>query len=93
MFPALTLSDDTRSRAEFKAAMTLVRAGLVDEAAWYLLRLSRRRPRDRGLALLSTHASADAGDYAAVAQLLATHFVGFLQRPAEELLPDFYTLV
>ena len=92
-FPALSLTPATRTRAEFKAATVLARAGLVGDAAWYLRRLLERRREDRGLALLATRASADAGDYAAVARTLATHFGGFLQRPAEGLPADFYALV
>ena len=92
-FPALALGSATAARAEFKAAMTLARAGLVGDAAWYLRRLLGRQPRDRGLALLATRASAEAGEYAAVARLLATHFAGFLHQPAAGLPEDFYALV
>ena len=92
-FSALSLAPATQTRAEFKAAMVLARAGLVRDAAWYLRRLLERRRGDRGLALLATRASADAGDYAAVARLLVTHFAGFLERPAEGLPGDFYALV
>ena len=92
-FPALTLDPATTSGAEFKAAMALARAGLVSDAAWYLRRLSDRRRGDRGLALLAARASAHAGDYRTVATLLANHFAGFMQRPAEALPDDFYGLV
>ena len=92
-FPALSLAPATQTRAELKAAMVLARAGLVRDAAWYLRRLLERRRGDRGLALLATRASAAAGDYAAVARLLVTHFAGFLERPAEGLPGDFYALV
>ena len=92
-FPALSLGTSTPTRAEFKAAMVLARAGLVTDAAWYLRRLVEGQRRARGLALLATRASAAAGDYAAVARLMVTHFAGFLQRPAEGLPADFYELV
>jgi soluble lytic murein transglycosylase len=92
-FPTLTLGAASTSRAEYKAAMTLARAGLVADAAWYLRRLVDRRRGDRGLALLAARASADAGDYRAVARLLVNHFAGFLQRPADDLPDDFYALV
>ncbi len=92
-FPPLTLDAASTSRAEYKAAMTLARAGLVADAAWYLRRLVDRRRGDRGLALLAARASADAGDYRAVARLLVNHFAGFLQRPADDLPDDFYALV
>ena len=92
-FPTLSLTPATPARAEFKAAMVLARAGLVRDAAWYLRRLLARQRRDRGLALLATRASAEAGDYAAVARLVVTHFAGFLQRPADGLPADFYALV
>jgi soluble lytic murein transglycosylase len=92
-FPSLALTSTTPNRAEFKAAMVLARAGLVTDAAWYLRRLLERQSPDRALALLATRASAAAGDYAAVARLLVTHFPGFLQRPADGLPEDFYQLV
>ena len=92
-FPTLSLAPATPARAEFKAAMVLARAGLVRDAAWYLRRLLERHRHDRGLALLATRASAEAGDYAAVARLVSTHFAGFLQRPADGLPADFYALV
>ncbi|MCH7749589.1 MAG: transglycosylase SLT domain-containing protein [Acidobacteria bacterium] len=92
-FPAVSLGSSAPTRAEFKAAMVLARAGLVRDAAWYLRRLLERQGRNRGLALLATRASAEAGDYAAVARLLATHFGSFLQQPAAGLPGDFYALV
>ena len=92
-FPALSLTSATTNRAEFKAAMVLARAGLTTDAAWYLRRLLERQRRERGLALLATRASAEADDYAAVARLIVTHFAGFLQRSADGLPQDFYSLV
>ena len=92
-FPAPALAPATSTRAEFKAAMVLARAGLLTDAAWYLRRLLERQSRDHGLALLATRASAKAGDYAAVARLVVSHFASFLQRPAEGLPGDFYELV
>ena len=92
-FPVLSLGTSTPTRAEFKAAMVLARAGLLSDAAWYLRRLLESQRRDRGLALLATRASAEAGDYGAVARLVVTHFAGFMQRPAEGLPADFYELV
>ena len=92
-FPVLSLGASAPTRAEFKAAMVLARAGLVRDAAWYLRRLLESQRRDRGLALLATRASAEAGDYGAVARLVVTHFAGFMQRPAEGLPADFYELV
>ena len=92
-FPTLSLAPATPARAEFKAAMVLARAGLVRDAAWYLRRLLEQQRRDRGLALLATRASAEAGDYAAVARLVVTYFAGFLQQPADGLPADFYALV
>ena len=92
-FPVLSIGASATARAEFKAAMVLARAGLVRDAASYLRRLLEDHGRDRGLALLATRASAQAGDYAAVARLVVTHFAGFLQRPADGLPEDFYALV
>ena len=92
-FPDLTLDQGTRERPEFRAAMALARAGLVTDAAWYLRRLLARRSSDRGLALLTARASADAGDQASVTRILVNHFGVFLQRPADRLPQDFWELV
>ena len=92
-FPSLGVTAAARGRAEFKAAMALARAGLVEDAAWYLRRLLDRRRGDRGLALLAARASAAAGDHAAVARVVVNHFGGFLNRPARGMPRDFWTLV
>ena len=92
-FPSLAVNTVSRGRAEFKAAMALARAGLVEDAAWYLRRLLDRRRGDRGLALLAARASAAAGDHAAVARVVVNHFGGFLNRPARGMPGDFWTLV
>ena len=91
-FPALTLDRETTERPEYRAATVLSRAGLVDDAAWYLRRLLDQRRQDRALALAAARASATAGDYASVSRILATHFGAFLQRPAEGLPDDFWHL-
>jgi len=91
-FPQLALDQGTEEQAEYRAAMVLARAGLVQDAAWYLRRLLANQ-RDRGLALLAARASADAGDYASVARILVNHFGRFLQQPARDLPDDFWTLV
>ena len=62
-FQALDVSWAARDRAEYKAAMVLARAGLTDDAAWYLRRLLGSQRRDRGLALLAARASAETGSY------------------------------
>ena len=92
-FPNLVVSEASKIRAEYRAAMALARAGLIDDAAWYLNRLLADRQRDLGLALLTIRASAAAGDYARVARLLVNHFGRFLQEPASELPEDFWGLV
>ena len=91
-FPQLALNQGTEKRAEYRAAMVLARAGLVQDAAWYLRRLLADQ-RNGGLALLAARASADAGDYASVARILVNHFGRFLQQPARDLPDDFWTLV
>lgn len=91
-FPGLTLGAASRGRAEFRAAMTLARAGLIEDAAWYLRRLLDRRRGDRGLALLAARASSRAGDHAAAARVLFNHFPDFFQRPARNLPDDFLTM-
>ena len=92
-FPKLSVSGASESRAEYKAAMALARAGLVSDAAWYLRRLLNQRRGDRGLALLAARASAVAGDHASVTRILVNHFGAFLQRPARGLPDDFWKLV
>ena len=92
-FPTLEVSRASQERAEYKAAMVLARAGLVDDAAWYLRRLLDRQQGDRGLALLAARASAAAGNYANVARLVVSHFGAFLLRPARGLPDDFWQLV
>lgn len=91
-FPDLRVSDASRTRPEYRAAMLLARAGLVDDAAGYLVRLLRTRRSDSGLALLTARAAAEAGDHARVSRLLVNHFGRFLLAPAEGLPEDFWQL-
>ena len=88
-FPSLTLGPASRGRAEFRAAMALARAGLIDDAAWYLRRLLDRSRGDRGLALLAARASSQAGDHASAARVLFSHFTAYFNRPARGLPDDF----
>ena len=91
-FPTLTLDAAVRERDEFRAAMALARAGLTGDAAGYLRRLLAERPGDRSLALLAARASAEAGDHASAARIVAIRFAPFLERPAVGLPPDFRAL-
>ena len=88
-FPDLALRPASRERAEFRAAMALARAGLVDDAAWYLRRLLDRSRGDRGLALLAARAASQAGDHASAARVLFNHFTAYFNRPARGLPDDF----
>lgn len=92
-FPDLTISNTSAQRAEYKAAMVLARAGLIQDAAWYLRRLLEQNSSDRGLALLAARASAAGDQYASVTQILVNHFGTYLQRPSQGLPPDFWSLV
>lgn len=92
-FPRLSIGSASHQRTEFTAAMALARAGLTADAAGYLRRLLGRQPSDRGLALLAARASADAGQHASVARIVANHFGEFLERPARDLPADFWHLV
>ena len=92
-FPTLKVSRTSQDQPEYKAAMLLARAGLTKDAASYLRRLLGRRQQDQGLALLAARASADAGNYARVSQIIANHFSGFLSRPANNLPEDFWHMV
>ena len=92
-FPDLIISDTSKQRAEYKAAMALAQAGLIQDAAWYLRRLLDQNSSDRGLALLAARASAAGDQYASVTQILVNYFGTYLQRPAQGLPPDFWSLV
>ena len=50
-FPELSLTTQVQEKPEYKAAMALARAGLIEDAAWYLRRLLNRSKGNRGLAL------------------------------------------
>ena len=91
-FPQLSVPQQTTDRAEYRAAMTLARAGLVDAAAWYLRRLLSGQD-NKALALLAARASAQANSYANVGRILVNHFSPFLQRPSLGLPDDFWRLV
>ncbi len=91
-FPPLSVTRQTTDRAEYRAAMTLARAGLIDDAAWYLRRLLSGKD-NKGLALLAARASAQANSYANVGRILVNHFGPFLQRPSLGLPDDFWRLV
>ena len=91
-FPALALRPASRQRAEFRAAMALARAGLIDDAAWYLRRLLDRSRGDNGLALLAARASSVANDHASGARILFRHFPDYFNRPARGLPDDFLSL-
>ena len=92
-FPSLRVDPTSKRRAEYRAALTLARAGLVGDAAWYLQRLLDQRSNDLGLALLASRASAMAGDYTTVTRLIVNYFGTFLNRRAHGLPNDFWTLV
>ena len=91
-FPGLALRPASRERAEFRAAMALARAGLIDDAAWYLRRLLDRGRGDRGLALLAARASSQAGDHASAARVLFNHFTAYFNQPARGLPDDFLAM-
>ena len=91
-FPSLALDPASRRRAEFRAAMALARAGLIDDAAWYLRRLLSRSRGDRALALLTARASSQAGDHASAARVLFNHFTAYFNRPARGLPDDFLSM-
>lgn len=91
-FPSLTLRPASRERAEFRAALALARAGLIDDAAWYLRRLLDRSRGDRGLALLAARASSQASDHASAARILFNHFTDYFNRPARGLPDDFLSM-
>ena len=91
-FPPLSIGRGARTRAEYRAAMTLARAGLVDDAAWYLRRLRDRHRGDQGLALLAARASSAAGDHASAARVMFNAFAPFFHQAATNLPDDFWTL-
>lgn len=92
-FPELTLTTQVQTKPEYKAAMALARAGLIEDAAWYLRRLLNRSKGNRGLAFLTARASAQANEHSSVTKILVNHFSTFMQRPARNLPEDFWKLV
>ncbi|MXZ73424.1 MAG: transglycosylase SLT domain-containing protein [Acidobacteria bacterium] len=91
-FPRLSVGRGARARAEYRAAMTLARAGLTGDAAWYLRRLLGRHGGDRGLALLAARASSAARDHASAARVLFASFGGFFSQAATGLPDDFWAI-
>ena len=91
-FPRLSVGRGARARAEYRAAMTLARAGLTGDAAWYLRRLAVRHRGDQGLALLAARASSAAGDHASAARVLFASFGAFFSQAATGLPDDFWTI-
>lgn len=91
-FPELTLSDAVLAVPDFQAAVLLARAGLPADAAAYARRLNEAFRRDEAVALLAARASEAAGDHTSASTLMSSYFGEFLQRPANGLPDDFWSL-
>ncbi len=91
-FPSLEITAAAEASAEFRAAMVLARAGLVDDTA-SLLRVAVARFRtDDGLALLAARASFSAGDFGPAWSIVSARFASYLARPAEGMPPDLWQM-
>ncbi|MGE5357799.1 MAG: transglycosylase SLT domain-containing protein, partial [Bacteroidales bacterium] len=91
-FPDLALSEAAQSAPDLRAAMTLARAGLDEDAASLLRRLAGRLTGDRALGLLAARAAYGAEDYATAASLVATRFSPFLAHPASGVPGDLWQM-
>jgi len=91
-FPSLSLQDGSRARNEFRGAVLLARAGLKTEAAQMARALAADVPNDPGLTLLAARASANASDHRQAVRLVEGRFNAFLERPANGVPDDFWTL-
>jgi len=91
-FPTLTLRDAVLASNDYQTAALLSQAGLLQEAAYYARRVSAAFRRDDAAALLAARASGAAGDPSATSTLMTTFFGEYLERPATNLPPDFWTL-
>jgi soluble lytic murein transglycosylase len=91
-FPDLTLRDAVLAHPDYQAAALLSRAGLLSDAAVYARRLNAAFRRDDAVALLAARASEAAGDHTSASTLMSSYFGQYLQRPAANLPPDFWSL-
>jgi soluble lytic murein transglycosylase len=91
-FPDLVLRDAVLAHPDYQAAVLLARAGLPDDAADYARRLNGAFRRDEAVALLAARASEAAGDHTSASTLMSSYFGEFLQRPANGLPEDFWSL-
>lgn len=91
-FPGLTLRDLAMAHADYRAAALLAKAGLFLDAATYARRLNATFRRDDAVALLAARASDAAGDPSSTSTLMSAYFGQFLERPANGLPEDFWSL-
>ena len=91
-FPSLLLQQTSRGQTAFRGAELLARAGLKAEAAELARNLATALPNDPALALLAARASADAGEPRQTVRLVEARFGAFLERPADGVPSDFWTL-
>jgi soluble lytic murein transglycosylase len=91
-FPDLTLRDVVIAHPDYQAASLLSRSGMLSDAAVYARRLNGAFRRDDAVALLAARASEAAGDYASASTLMSSYFGPYLQQPATNLPPDFWSL-
>lgn len=91
-FDAPDVGEVAQSSSEFRTAMVLARAGLVDPAASLLRTLSQRLRNDSGLALLAARAAYAAEDYYSAWSLTSTRFALFLAQPAANLPQDIWQM-
>jgi soluble lytic murein transglycosylase-like protein len=91
-FPDVSLNPAVTDHPDYRAAALLSRAGMVADAAVYARRLNGAFRKDDAVALLTARAAEAAGDYGSASTLMSAHFGQYLQRPANNLPPDFWEL-
>jgi soluble lytic murein transglycosylase len=91
-FPVLSLNAAVTDHPDYRAAVLLSHSGMVSDAAIYARRLNGAFRKDDAVALLAARASEAAGDYSSASTLMSAYFGPYLQRPAGNLPPDFWTL-
>ena len=91
-FPDLALPEAVTSHRDYRAAALLARAGLVTEAASHAARLTQVFRGDLAVALLAARAAAAAGQHRAAFRLITSRFGPYLERPADRLPDDFWSL-
>jgi soluble lytic murein transglycosylase len=91
-FPPVRVGDVAAASPEFRTAIVLAKAGLLDDASAMFGAAVARFRADAGVALLAARAATTAGDYATAAALVSTRFGAFLTRPSRGIPDDLWRM-